>query len=758
MEIANLMLIDTRPVAWDDPYASDCMTDFLLSLLDSEKPGLAMLGRPTPDAPGTYTWIGDREGAAVVESTCADLWLPSARVLRAGGVDSKIVWERLSEQRMDLFLDRARLDACLGGAADDAPEWLYYLGLSVLWAYVHRGVQPEVFCMPELRLSNFWPGADHLAPPSNGVYANRPLSVEDAAGALASMQESLEHLLLGSLPQCAKPEIDLRRVVPPVFHWAEPTTVPARAEGYVGSGLSSLDRLYKATLATRDPLGTGTTGAVLEGSVVALRREAVDSTEAQARYLLLPCGLRDGQTRAEGIETDLTVAVRRLSFVELTAALRAHDLADELAGPAVRIRLWSGAIDRAVDLTRELHDVALYEPDASPVRKKTYYLVHQIRRALARLEGDVLRVTDDQQWRLLRGRKAIELATDYLTRQLAVRPVAEVAPLTESLPEFFTYRWLVVETSAAAERSSQLRETFHGVERSIHGLLEEERREEREREAKLLREARDQQERGQRRLTYALAALAAVTAFPILIGQMDWRELRLIVDDWPTPFSSLGSILRSVHPYLVLVATVSAAATITALLGLLVWTVVRPQQSKYQEPAPDELESVGRAVQEVWQLAGEAARAKQSGLPDAPARLDELDRRACDLLAQVWEWLDAQTEARADEADVDRLERDVRRFVILTELFARRPEPFQLPLALCVLRFKSTDFYATSVVSDVEFEQTFTQLGFDEFEIAAIRQCAESEPRSPEELVRSLREQSVIALHAEMVLPPVDRA
>jgi hypothetical protein len=40
MEIANLMLIDTRPVAWDDPYASDCMTDFLLSLLDPEKPGL----------------------------------------------------------------------------------------------------------------------------------------------------------------------------------------------------------------------------------------------------------------------------------------------------------------------------------------------------------------------------------------------------------------------------------------------------------------------------------------------------------------------------------------------------------------------------------------------------------------------------------------------------------------------------------------------------------------------------------------------
>jgi hypothetical protein len=43
MEIANLMLIDTRPVTWDDPYASDCMTDFLLSLLDPEKPGLAML-------------------------------------------------------------------------------------------------------------------------------------------------------------------------------------------------------------------------------------------------------------------------------------------------------------------------------------------------------------------------------------------------------------------------------------------------------------------------------------------------------------------------------------------------------------------------------------------------------------------------------------------------------------------------------------------------------------------------------------------
>jgi hypothetical protein len=44
MEIANLMLIDTRPVAWDDPYASDCMTDFLLSLLDPEKPGLAGRG------------------------------------------------------------------------------------------------------------------------------------------------------------------------------------------------------------------------------------------------------------------------------------------------------------------------------------------------------------------------------------------------------------------------------------------------------------------------------------------------------------------------------------------------------------------------------------------------------------------------------------------------------------------------------------------------------------------------------------------
>jgi hypothetical protein len=434
--------------------------------------------------------------------------------------------------------------------------------------------------------------------------------------------------------------------------------------------------------------------------------------------------------------------------VEFSAGFKAYDIITDLEMPRESMALWGGTLDTAVKLASDLHNIAAYEPTGSPRRREVFTLTARLRGILGRLKAEMLRVTDDVMITNRKLKAGLESVVHFAKQTFTSRPLPKVRHLLDALPEFFSYRYTeytVHLTQAQVERAKQLRDTYDSIEASIRELVSQQEREEKEREERFREEQREREERRQRTLNYGLAALAAITAFPILIGQMDWTELQQVISRWPKLFAWLGAFLESIHPYLVLIAVVAAGAVIVFLLGTLLYTALRVHPERRDILAEtDEFSEVGSRIIKVWQSVDRArpfvnelrkrafiSRRVPGPEPEEVQRLrkqiDDGDRTACQHLVEVWEWvgqIDRLLEAPPED-ELEYLKLRVHRFIILAELFDNRPVPFPFPLALCLFRYKSTDFVTSTIVSDFEFKQILNGYGFDDDEVKAIDQWAE---------------------------------
>jgi hypothetical protein len=215
---------------------------------------------------------------------------------------------------------------------------------------------------------------------------------------------------------------------------------------------------------------------------------------------------------------------------------------------------------------------------------------------------------------------------------------------------------------------------------------------------------------------------------------------------WPGFLGPVKNLLESLHPYLVLIGLISASVVIPFLVCMVGWIYFRARRKPEQPPRdPDEFQKTGRRIVCVWQLV-DTCRSAVRRLRElafvshvtpgrTPAQeetelrwqIDASDRRACDELAAVWDWL-AKTENPMDGSEpleFESLRLLVHRSIIATELLNNRPVPFPLPLGICLFRHKSPDLVASSVVSDFEFEQVLNGYGFEDDEVKAIDAWAE---------------------------------
>lgn len=731
-----------------------------------------MLGIPT-DRRRTCQWFSDDEALGWVERTYQQVWLRGGRLLQQFGkaVGEQVFDQLFTEHKAELFMDRERFTACLKGLPEigklldlfGEDEGLdFYVGFSIDWSYVGE----SILWTPQLRISNFWPSNRRLAPePLSTIPSPYPMSPQEAANVLGNFFwkrvgtefRYLRHAFhLGE----AGVWIGRREFGPPVFYYAEPTWMPEKPDEYLESPtcLSAIESLCRVTLGTDDPRSTDVAGAFLEGNLFTLRRE-ITREKVQGFYLIIPWWSGDRTDWIEEVEREAVFVANKWFFVEFAAGFRSYDIETDLAMPGKSMALWGGTLDTAAELVSHLSNLVAYEPAGSPRKREAFKLVNQLRALLARLETKVLPVTDDVMGMKRTWEASVESNTRFAQQAFTSQPLPKVRHLLDALPNFFPYRYSGQLAKHAAEQAEQLRRTYDSVEKAIQDLLEQEHREEREREErfreeqrKLQEEQREREERHQRILGYGLAALAAITAFPILIGQMDWNELQQVISHWPKPFLWIGAILKALHPYLVLIATISAAVVIALLLGLLVWTALQNKVQRgrmvvdqgEQEGEDKEWQEIGVKIIQVWQLVEHtketvnelrkmafiSRRVPGEELEEVKAlrwQVDKWDQEACERLIEVWEWLkriEQETEATPkDELDWFKLR--VHRFIVATELLDNRPVPFPFPLALCLFRHKSTDFVSSTIVSDFEFEQILNGYGFDDDEVRAIDRWAE---------------------------------
>lgn len=750
MQFTRLALSSTVPLYWEpDPigYARK-LRDFLENLLDPEKPGYGAFGLINPDAQEQVEWLVGREALEQVRLIHTEVWEKWAEILAGRGKPvSEAVFRELVRHPVRLFIDAVRLYASLppedSQDIPEIPKAPVYLAFTIDWGECSN----NLLFSPQLIIANYRFEDPRLAPPTFDAAKPEPVEASVAVNILENLywkEIETRFVRLRMRSGLGKAALFQGKAQPPVFYFAEPAEMPDVPEYFLKPPrLQALEILARTTISTHDLLSSDVTGNFLEGNLLTFTCEKSHEGAFQSYYLVIPW-LGNSNQWLE-VEGEFCFIADKLSYIDFSIAFEVWDISTDLAAPGTRMALLGGILDQAMSLVPPLQRAVAFQTRGSRTMRETYRLVALIREALARLEAGILKENDDFNAKYSEWRQRIETDTGFARRSLTARTLPGIPSLLENLDKREALRGERMQIETITRRAQQVGEYFSRVSESLSKLLDQQQRE---------RQAREEQ--NQQTLSYALAALAVVTAFPLLIGSMNWTELHDGDGNWPEWAMAIRGALEFGHPYLVPIATLAAGVLIVALLGLLIWTRARPWDNPYRE-----FRDVGKSLLQVWGLAEKAesiiqdSRAKGMDAGDQASvkqEIDAMDRKACDILASIWKWLEEKDKDNDRLRDTQGLRRRTERFVISTELLGNRSANIFLPVTLCLFRYRSTDFTAYSIVSDFEFNQIFGFFGFEAEEIQVINNLVEKwEGCSVSEFAKNLRDLGVSAAHRKPI-------
>lgn len=821
MEFQRVML-HTLPLYWTPRpvFHADRLREFLRYLLDPNQEGQAWLGIRGVGSPRSLTWHTGDDALQWVDTTHQQVWRPWSEAIAVHGRDfASQAFHIFVEYKAEIFIDAPRFRACLLKLPHEALAEVaesevtraamsllfdtmdigsadFYIGFSVDWSFTGG----SLLWTPQLRISNFWPASRRLAPPPpDGISTPLSMSASDAARLLEDVfWKGIEtffrairfHFNLGS----AYVGLDDRKWGAPIFYYAEPVEVPHRPEEILEVAAEDLEILARKTMGVEDLRSEGISAGLPASNLLTFRYELIGEKTVIPCYLVIPWGRGPRDRWGEEVERESAFIADKLSFLEFSAGFEAYDILTDLAIPEESMALWGGSLDDAAQLLAALQDQIAFAPRLGRKRAIAFRMVRHLQAGFARLEAEIMRSTDQVLRTERKWKAAVESTELFARRAFSPRPLEGLRGLLDGLQGSFPYHLSGTKARLATERAQQtqqIRISLDNLKRTLEELLEEEGREERERE-----------ERNQRVLGYALAALAAVTAFPLLIGQMDWAELKETMGRWPGFLAGLASLLQAVQPFLTLISVTGAISVISILLVVVLRSFLPPRG----DPEERELERLGEVLIRVRETIREGLPLIRSlreqafishQIPDKEEppevqrmrrQVEEWDQAACMDLTRVWEWLKQTEEEKEKEGGKEKkiedrltvLHHRIHRFVLALDLLDNRPAPLPLPRALALYRYKSTDFVRSSVVSDFEFYQVLNGYGFDDDEVQAIdawvdRPLSEIpvlRERYPElarqgkrlrdlparDFIVALRDViGVSALHERRILPPAEK-
>jgi len=661
VRFTRLMLLHTRPMYWESRpvYHSEQLRDFLIHLLDPQKPGYAAVLLK-----GDTEWkVGD-QAISLVRTAYEILWLPLSRLLKDSQISSQLACLGLVQHKMEIFLDSDRFLACCEGRVPielgkyirrDTFYNTFYIGLSIDWSPSN-----SLVWSPQLRISNFWPISRKLAPEPPQEYAEpSSASPSEAARILEDrfwkvVEKDFTKLRYHFDLRSVDMPFEGQHLLPPVFYYAEPDPLPTEPEALLEfPHRSVLETLCQPLLDTEDPRSADVAGAVLQNNLFTLRREIVRSEGTQAYYLILPWW-QDSSERVE-VERELVFVADMWFSVEFALGFQAYKLLTDADLWESPMSLWRGTLSTSSEITSKLHNYIAFVCD-SQQRRSAFRLAAELRATLARLESSVLRVTSNILKFRMKVEHNAEHAVLYVKQAFTSRPLPRVKNLLDAISEFFMFRRAYYVARITNELAQQLRDDYAAVESALQELNQREAQEQKEREEEARRVMQEREERNQRRLNKILAILAGISALPILIGELNWNDINTIIETkWKniSVLSEIGGILKSVHHWLVFIAIISVSAAIIYLL----YTLFVQQGSKSQGKTPpgDELPKVGQLIVDLWRHHELAVPLVQKMRPftfvsrqipghtesdeilDLRRRVHQLDIRGTELLCRIWQ-------------------------------------------------------------------------------------------------------------------------
>jgi hypothetical protein len=304
---------------------------------------------------------------------------------------------------------------------------------------------------PLLALWSERPADPNWAPPATRLPLRRPFRSPGPFGAEAAaryLKQALWERIASGFGQLCK-DLNLSEASPsvgtfpcrsPVFFFAQPADPPTRVDAYASDHLRSVYPIVKTCLEADDPLSNGVAWGVLEGDLVALRREVITRTGVQARYILLPVAVKT--LTQEDLERDLAQMARTLMFLEFSIADEADNVEIARAPIAARMALIGGLLDSVTEVLGG--GIQLTDASSEFERERVYGELRRLLVTLRRLQASLEKDSSDAEQVQRQFRSYQDGTEDFLRRNLTISSIAlpHLTDLWGAMLDAYPYHYL----------------------------------------------------------------------------------------------------------------------------------------------------------------------------------------------------------------------------------------------------------------------------------------------------------------------------
>jgi hypothetical protein len=385
----RLSILRTSSSYWDQEPVEETLRigQLFAFLLDPSADGLACLGEGVRGPGGGVDWSWT-VGAAAIERVQARVaaWVPIGAALQMQQINHNRALSALVDGALTVVLDQARLRDCLAqlGVSNDLRNQGICLRLVSDWSMLG---QHTVLWAPQAAAMNYWP--DDPGPRLQPAPAEPPPSSAAAAGdvledKLLPTLQAFEHVRLQFVGRSFK-RIGPGRVEPPLFYVARPTASCSTPEEFLeDAGLREIQALARRPLGTRDIRSTEVAGSLVEGSVLALRRESFDRETLWTYYLLVAC--EDTDVALAG--NTVNWVADRLAWHHDHSAYEVYDIVTDLEAYRRPQTVWEVGGERARELVDDLFErLASLDESQRANREETFRSFGKLRSAFLRLDS-----------------------------------------------------------------------------------------------------------------------------------------------------------------------------------------------------------------------------------------------------------------------------------------------------------------------------------------------------------------------------------
>lgn len=623
---------------------------------------------------------------------------------RAGKALQNLLVAKAREEMGDNFTNRMQTMITYYGLTEAfrPPSPLYWS-----WRLVDFSVsKDDLIYQPMLALWSYWPASRRWAPvPAEEQPLNPPLTSEEAASLLEDvLWKKVETLFAIARQSCgigvAEPEFAGREVQPPVFYYAAPAKLPQTPEDYEKEYRSSLYTLTRTCLGSDDPFSFEVAWGILEGNLLALRRERPSRKSVATWYLLLPFSPKP--TLEEELERDLDFVADRLTFLEFSIGHEARDVDTDVREYATRYARWGGSLD---GVSEQANQALRLIPRAKPSgRSGIEEEMTRLLLLLFQMQALLEKANSDAQQAIRKFQGYLDGTEDFFRRAFTYAPLASGRrSLQEATLDAYPYHYL----QQPVRSLENMMETVTGNVRGLIGLIQEGLE-------PFERSARESQARWIRALGTLFGLLTLLIALPQFVpGSVLTEET---YPHWLKEFMPLPVLERAVRDGVAVIMLLLVALGI----GYAFFWAYR-YFARAEEPTMERIQHLWDLVKQADGLA-QRARSQQG---EIQSRLEQMDEETSMLLCGVfselretekpskrfWQLSSVWRELGWGKGVAEWAEQNaLLRWMIA--LFDLRPDTVPLPRTLCLLHYKGAEFQSRSSVSDWEFERSLRRAGF----------------------------------------------